>query len=51
MTTTAPPPPLLSAQGLHVTFPGRHGAPAAGARVGAAMPPPAGPTEDPRSGT
>ena len=27
MTTTAPP--LLSAQGLHVTFPGRHGAPAA----------------------
>ena len=26
MTTTAPPPPLLSAQGLHVTFPGRHGA-------------------------
>ncbi|MCD9873726.1 oligopeptide/dipeptide ABC transporter ATP-binding protein [Streptomyces guryensis] len=29
MTTTAPPPPLLSAQGLHVTFPGRHGAPAA----------------------
>ncbi|MGW2573060.1 ABC transporter ATP-binding protein [Streptomyces sp. NPDC001537] len=28
MTTTAPPP-LLSAQGLHVTFPGRHGAPAA----------------------
>ncbi|MER6425795.1 ABC transporter ATP-binding protein [Streptomyces sp. NPDC001137] len=29
MTTTSPPPPLLSAQGLHVTFPGRHGAPAA----------------------
>jgi len=28
MTTTAPPP-LLSAQGLHVTFPGRHGAPPA----------------------
>ena len=27
MTTT--PPPLLSAQGLHVTFPGRHGAPSA----------------------
>ncbi|MER5528191.1 ABC transporter ATP-binding protein [Streptomyces sp. NPDC002677] len=27
MTTT--PPPLLSAQGLHVTFPGRHGAPGA----------------------
>ncbi|RPF36014.1 ABC transporter ATP-binding protein [Streptomyces sp. TLI_185] len=27
MTTIAPP--LLSAQGLHVTFPGRHGAPAA----------------------
>ncbi|MFE4961952.1 oligopeptide/dipeptide ABC transporter ATP-binding protein [Streptomyces sp. NPDC056660] len=27
MTTT--PPPLLSAQGLHVAFPGRHGAPGA----------------------
>ncbi|MGW2719502.1 ABC transporter ATP-binding protein [Streptomyces sp. NPDC001492] len=29
MTTTPSSPPLLSAQGLHVTFPGRHGAPAA----------------------
>ncbi|MHB9859300.1 ABC transporter ATP-binding protein [Streptomyces sp. YIM S03343] len=27
--TTPPPPPLLSAQGLQVTFPGRHGAPPA----------------------
>lgn len=26
MTTATDPPPLLSAQGLHVTFPGRHGA-------------------------
>ncbi|MEU2773785.1 ABC transporter ATP-binding protein [Streptomyces sp. NPDC007162] len=28
-TTPPPPPPLLSAQGLHVVFPGRHGAPGA----------------------
>ncbi len=55
MTTTPSSPPLLSAQGLQVTFPGPRdvgpGRQTACVHVGTAASPSAGPMEDARSTT
>ncbi|MCX5050809.1 hypothetical protein OG895_26455 [Streptomyces sp. NBC_00201] len=48
MTTTPPQSPLLSAQELHVTFPGRH---TARVHVAPTAPEPTAPAEDARSTT